>query len=339
MAATLKTSAALVCSIGCVRKNNEDNFYFMGDVLTLKNINEGAHIVQNFTKPTQMYAVLDGMGGQNSGERASCIAAELLEHQADKIMNGNPAKTLVEYAHGASKVIYEDGISQGLSKAGQGTTLAVLCLKDQAAHVANVGDSRVYVLRQGELRQVSQDHSLVGALYRTGQITELQARLHPKNNVIEQFIGMDPDKMPKKYVHYVNEPLFRGDRFMLCSDGLTDLVPEGQIRHFLANCATPDEAASKLVMAALELGGKDNTTCIILDYGAFKPRLPLPAQTAGMFPGVVEQVDAARSAAAKPAQKDKPSWFTTSLTKQAADKAEKSAPAPKKTEDTDTSLL
>jgi len=283
MAATLKTSAALVCSIGCVRKNNEDNFYFMGDVLTLKTINEGAHIVQTFTNPQQLYAVLDGMGGQNSGERASCIAAELLERQAEKIMSGNPAKTMAEYAHGASKMIYEDGVAQGITKAGQGTTLAMLCLKDQAAHVANVGDSRVYVLRQEELRQISEDHSQVGAMCRNGQITELQARIHPKNNVIDQFVGMDPAKMPKKYVHYVNEPLYRGDRFMLCSDGLTDLVPEAMIRDYLAGGATPDEAACKLVMAALELGGKDNTTCLVVDVvdeslAAPQPKLDPAAQ-------------------------------------------------------------
>ena len=121
------------------------------------------------------------------------------------------------------------------------------------------------MLRQEELRQLSEDHSQVGAMYRNGQITELQARIHPKNNVIDQFVGMDPARMPKKYVHYVNEPLYRGDRFMLCSDGLTDLVPEGMIKEQLSACATPDEAACKLVMAALELGGKDNTTCLVVD--------------------------------------------------------------------------
>lgn len=264
MAATLKTSAALVCSIGCVRKNNEDNFYFMGDVLTLKNINEGAHIVQTFTNPQQLYAVMDGMGGQNSGERASCIAAELMERDADKIIGGDPAKTMPEYAVGASKVIHDDSIAQGFTKAGEGTTLAMLCLKDKKAHVANVGDSRVYLLRQGELRQISEDHSQVGAMYRNGQISELQARIHPKNNVIDQYIGMDPAKMPKKYVHYASEPLYRGDRLMICSDGLTDLVPEGMIREYLMG-NTPDEAACKLVLAALELGGKDNTTCLVVD--------------------------------------------------------------------------
>lgn len=265
MAVTLKTSAALVCSIGCVRKNNEDNFYFLGETLNLDNINDGAHFVRNCNDSAQLYAVLDGMGGQNSGERASCIAAELLQKQAASIVAGDPALTMSNYAYSASRTIYDDGVQQGMTKAGQGTTMVMLCLKDHSAHVANVGDSRVYVLRQGELRQISQDHSQVGMMCRTGQITELQARIHPRNNVIDQYIGMNPAKMPAQYVYYVNEPLYRGDRFMLCSDGLTDLIPEARIREMLMQCATPDEAATKLVKLALELGGKDNTTCIVVD--------------------------------------------------------------------------
>lgn len=274
MSSKLKTSAALVCSIGCVRKNNEDNFYFMGDVLTLRNINEGAHIVQQYTDATQMYAVMDGMGGQNSGERASCIAAELAMKQAGHIIRGVPAKTMDEFARMACKVIYDDGVEQGLANANQGTTLAMLLLKDGKAHVGNVGDSRVYLLRQGELRQLSQDHSPVYAMFLSGQIDELQMRTHPKNNVIDQFLGMNPAKMPREYMYYTSEELCVGDRFMLCSDGLTDLVPLESIRKYLAECKTPDAAACKLVMDALEMGGKDNTTCLVVD--AVAPSLPAP---------------------------------------------------------------
>lgn len=282
MSAKLKTSAALVCSIGCVRKNNEDNFYFMGDVMTLSNINEGAHIVQQYTDATQLYAVMDGMGGQNSGERASCIAAELLMKRADRVMKAIPPTSMEEYACEASRIIYEDGVAQGMTKANQGTTLAMLLFKEGVAHVGNVGDSRVFLLREGKLHQLSKDHSPVYALYFSGQITELQMRTHPKNNIIDQYLGMNPAKMPMEYMYYASEELCAGDRFMLCSDGLTDLVPQEHIQLYLAEARTPDEAACKLVKTALERGGKDNTTCMVVDVvdDSLPAARPLSAQRA-----------------------------------------------------------
>lgn len=337
MASKQTVKAAVVCHKGCVRSNNEDNFFFNGNYMSLNNMNEGAVIEHSFNSKCQLYGVFDGMGGGDWGERASALAAQSIQSVYMSMKSGDVEKLLNDYALKTNARIVEDGRSHQVDT--QGTTMAVVLLRGDECHVANVGDSRVYLLRDHRIKQLSMDHSIVGDLVRQGLLTAEQARKSPKNNVITQYLGMPDGERPSQLMYYVKTALQPGDRLMLCSDGLCDLMSNAAIEEHLATIESPKSCARHLVMTALELGGKDNTTCIILDYGAFKPRLPLPAQTAGMFPGVVEQVDAARSAAAKPAQKDKPSWFTTSLTKQAADKAEKSTPAPKKTEDTDTSLL
>lgn len=335
MASKQTVRAAVVCHKGCVRSNNEDNFFFNGNYMSLNNMNDGAVIEHSFSSKCQLYGVFDGMGGGDWGERASALAAQSIQSVYLNMKNGDVEKLLNDYALKTNARIVEDGRAHQVDT--QGTTMAVALFRGSECHVANVGDSRVYLLRDHKLKQLSMDHSVVGDLVRQGILTSEQARKSSKNNVITQYLGMPDSERPAQLMYYTKTTLQPGDRLMLCSDGLCDLMSNAVIEEYLATNESTKTCARHLVMNALELGGKDNTTCIVVDFGEFKARLPQPPQTAGMFPGVVASADAPKAATASAAQEDKPAWFTASLNNQPVGKSAK--PAAKKTEDTDTSLL
>jgi protein phosphatase len=258
------TSAAVICHMGCVRDNNEDNFFFNGTYLPLGKMDKGDHLLANFAQRVQLFAVCDGMGGEDSGERASFLAASALRTVLPKIrLRKNIPEALYHYANHATRLVFRDSVKRRNQR--QGSTLAVLALWGYRAYIGNIGDSRVYILRKNQFRQISFDHTDVGRLYRMGRLTAEEARKHPKGNVILQYIGMDVHALPAEFISLYTLPVFRGDRFLLCSDGLSDLIPVGTIHSILEESATPDDAAIRLTTAALELGGKDNITSMVLD--------------------------------------------------------------------------
>lgn len=261
--AGLRTHSALVCSKGCVRGNNEDNFYFQGDYMHLREVDEGAHILQKYESNKQLYAIMDGMGGEAQGERAAYLAVKLLSQMAPDILAGKTADKIDQFARKATDAVYKDSLKA--NPGHQGTTMAMLALIGKTAYVANVGDSRVYLLRGGRLRMLSQDHTTVYKMRLAGALTSEQARKHPRGNVISQYIGMDPASLPKDYVYQNSISLCKDDRLMLCSDGASDLIPEDQMEDILSHEVTADAAACQIVETALMLGGKDNTTCIVVD--------------------------------------------------------------------------
>lgn len=255
--------AAVVCHKGCVRGNNEDNFFFNGDFMLLQEINEGAAIQHTFHDKCQMYGVFDGMGGGDWGERASTIAVQTLQRTYLSLGKGDPARLLSDFALKANARILEDGHAHQVTT--QGTTMAVLTLCGHRCYIANVGDSRVYRLRDGKLQQLSYDHSLVGDMMRAGLLTAEQARKHPDSNIITQYLGMPEANLPAQLVYHAQEDVRPGDRFMLCSDGLCDLLSADALTRTLTAVSDPLACATRLVADALEMGGKDNTTCIIVD--------------------------------------------------------------------------
>lgn len=261
--------SALICTKGCVRGNNEDNFYFLGDRMTLGEMDEGAHIVYTGSKGKQAYAIFDGMGGEENGEQAACISAETFAESEDAFFGEGGAKALSSFARRASARI--QAYAKKHQCAGQGSTFAGLVIRGNQALVANVGDSRVYLMRNRHLDMVSKDHSYVYRLYLAGQLTAEQARKHPKANVITHYLGMAEEKIGPDFVYTDQFKLYHQDRFMLCSDGLSDLLSNQQIQELLIENKTPDDAVKALVHKALELGGKDNTTCIVVDI--IDPRL------------------------------------------------------------------
>lgn len=226
--------------VGMVRSNNQDSPLFVPE--------------------SELYGVADGMGGHQGGEVASAMAVDLTtRHVGVRDMDA-----LVAAAVAANRAIFERAGSQP-ELHGMGTTLVAVQLVDgpDGDEIAwiNVGDSRVYLLRDGRLIQLSHDHSLVEDLVRDGQLTPDEAAVHPQRNILTRALGIDVDVA----VDAGSVQPFTGDRFLLCSDGLFNEVSEDQIASVLRRLVDPDEAAADLVRLANEGGGRDNITVVLVD--------------------------------------------------------------------------
>lgn len=212
---------------------------------------------------TAVFVVADGMGGHAGGEVASRIAVETMESE---LHGGGPHRVLdlVTAVQTANDRVWEQS-EQDPDLAGMGTTVVAIGVVDEGGEtrlaIVNVGDSRAYRLSAGELDQISDDHSLVGELYREGRISAAEARSHPQKNIVTRAVGID---------RYVDVDEFQvlprtGDRYLLCSDGLTDEVGEDDIARVLRDLDDPEEVARDLVRRANESGGRDNITIVVVD--------------------------------------------------------------------------
>jgi PPM family protein phosphatase len=224
------------------------------DVGRVRSSNQDQYLVT-----TELFAVADGMGGHAAGEVASLTAVEAL-----KASYHGGSEGLVSAAEQANRSIFER--AQGNPELhGMGTTLVAVALinedgEDRLA-VVNVGDSRVYLLRQGELEQLTTDHSLVQELVDDGQLTELEAAVHPQRHVLTRALGVDSEVK----VDLLQVLPMKGDRLLLCSDGLVRELTDTQVAGIMRRLADPTEASRELVAAALERGGNDNVTVVIVD--------------------------------------------------------------------------
>lgn len=224
--------------VGRVRKMNEDRFL----------VSDG------------LYAVADGVGGHQAGEVASETSVETL---ADAFSEPT-TDGLVAAIKDANEAVWRLA-QDNAEKRGMGTTITALALvqEDGEEHLAivNVGDSRAYLFQNGELVQVSEDHSLVEELVRKGQLTHEEAQVHPQRSIITRALGMEPEIE----VDYWQLVPYRGDRVLLCSDGLTNEVSDDRIASTLRQIRDPQEAARELVRQAKDHGGNDNITVVVVD--------------------------------------------------------------------------
>jgi protein phosphatase len=212
-----------------------------------------------------LFVVADGMGGHLAGEVASQMAVAHLDERLPAGQLGS-RDDLVAAINEANVEIYNASLHNA-DQAGMGTTITAIAVVDdpldgEVLAVANVGDSRGYVLRHGRLRQVTVDHSFVQELVAEGAITPTEARHHPRRNIVTRALGIEPYVRVDTWMM----PIIRGDRFLLCSDGLVDEVADDVIQAILA--AHPDDptiAAQALVDAANASGGRDNITAIVVD--------------------------------------------------------------------------
>jgi PPM family protein phosphatase len=203
-----------------------------------------------------LFAVADGMGGAQAGEVASRIAAGAFEH--GKVDDETPAEgQLEEIAQEANREIHKLA-QEDSSRAGMGTTLTAAMVRDDEVAFGHVGDSRAYLLRNGELKRLTKDHSLVEELRRQGRLTEEQAEEHPQRSIITRALGPEPSVN----VDTMTFPARDGDVFLLCSDGLTTMVSDDQIREILTGSRNLRGAVNKLVEAANRGGGRDNITAV-----------------------------------------------------------------------------
>lgn len=215
--------------VGRVRKGNEDSY----------------------TASEPLFAVADGMGGHQGGEVASSLALEVI---------GKGDGTLEELVREANDAVYRRA-AQDPGLAGMGTTLTVLLADGDVLRLAHVGDSRAYLLRDGNLRRLTKDHTVVERLVDEGRLTPQEAEIHPQRSILTRALGVDEALQVDQAAI---EPR-AGDRLLLCSDGLTGMVDEDRIAGILAENADPQAAADALVEAANEAGGQDNITAIVLD--------------------------------------------------------------------------
>ena len=250
------------------------------DVGRQRNANE-----DDFVVAPPFFAVADGMGGAKAGEVASAMATEGFEGESD---SGEPAEAqLARILREANRRIYDLAVSDE-SHRGMGTTLTAAKVTGDEISLAHVGDSRAYRLRDGELEQLTKDHSLVAELERSGQITAEAAEHHPQRSIITRALGPEPDVEVDTYTVTGRE----GDLFLLCSDGLTSMISDEEIGSILRSAASLDAAADALVRAANQSGGKDNITVVLFRVGPNGDGMPREDET------IAGQVSAAEVQAA-----------------------------------------
>lgn len=225
--------------VGYVRQHNEDSLIII----------------------PPLFAVADGMGGHEAGEVASEITVNTLAELVPSHLDAEGLTAAVE----AANYNVLKAPRQGIGRDGMGTTLTAAMLEGERLLIAQVGDSRAYLLHRGHLQQITRDHSLMTDLIEAGQITPEEARYHPNRSVITRAIGSDVHMRPDIYELNVDA----GDRVLLCSDGLSSMVSDHAIEAIMRHQPDPQRCADELVQAALENGGADNVTVIIADVAGF----------------------------------------------------------------------
>ena len=227
------------------------------DVGRVRQINEDRYLCD---ESGSLFAVADGVGGHQAGEVAAQTAVETLQETfTDPTIEG-----LSSAVQQASEAVWR--LAQTASeKRGMGTTLTALALVvqdgDEQLGLANVGDSRAYLLQHGQLEQVTEDHSLVEEMVREGKLTRQEAAVHPQRSIITRALGMEP----QIEVDVWQLIPYRGDRLLLCSDGLTNELSDERIAATLRQLADPTDAARDLVRQARAEGGGDNITVVVID--------------------------------------------------------------------------
>lgn len=208
-----------------------------------------------------LFAVADGMGGHEAGEIASEITVNTLAELAPSHLDAEGLTAAVE----AANYNVMKAPRQGIGRDGMGTTLTAAMLEGERLLIAQVGDSRAYLLHKGHLQQITRDHSFMADLIEAGQITPEEARVHPNRSVITRAIGSDIHMRPDIYELNVDA----GDRILLCSDGLSSMISNNAIESIMRRQSDAQHCADELVTAALENGGADNVTVVVADVPGF----------------------------------------------------------------------
>ncbi|MGN0555256.1 MAG: PP2C family protein-serine/threonine phosphatase [Candidatus Fimenecus sp.] len=255
---TNQIRAVAVSDVGKRRTNNEDNYFINGQTVgsAMQTSASAAPSAQN------VFAVFDGMGGEQAGELASQAAADVFCADALELLQSGfsyPAvNALVQKANHSICALARQ------KRARVGTTLALLAFREDNILIANVGDSRVYRLSDGILTQLSKDHTQAQFLVDSGVLPKEEAEKRPEKHKLTQHLGIFPEEMEiEPYV--VTVPAVQGERFLLCSDGLTDMLQDSEIQQILRENLPIETVCRRLVQTALDRGGKDNTTVVLCE--------------------------------------------------------------------------
>jgi PPM family protein phosphatase len=234
----LRVSA--LSDVGLVRKNNEDSFSICAP---------------------RLFMVADGMGGHEAGEVASKITVTAIYEYVLKYETEQRAEVLLRDAiQDANRQVYETAVARP-ECSGMGTTVSVVLLSDGLIHWAHVGDSRIYLFREGEHQLLTDDHSVVWQLLKQGGLTPREAEVHPQRNMLTRAVGTEA----QIEIDVGSTPFLSGDQLLLCTDGLTNLVSGEELAQVTKRMTDTDEAVKYLVNQAKERGGFDNITVILID--------------------------------------------------------------------------
>lgn len=233
------------------------------DIGNTRMENQDTYCASHLLNDRDFAVVCDGMGGAFGGAIASALACKTIEQRLNEVLCGAGDEEAVHSAvleaiELANRAVYDKSVGSVAAR-GMGTTVAAVAVAGEMAHIAHVGDSRVYRLRRGKLQQLTTDHSMVQELVENGSITPEEARNHPRKNLITRALGIEPSVEAS----YRVEPVVAGDVFLLCSDGLTSGVRDEEITDIL--CTTPFfNTAEALVRAALHAHVQDNITAVLM---------------------------------------------------------------------------
>lgn len=258
-----KINAAVGCNIGRHRENNEDNFYFRGKMLNPENRGLDQILTDKTDFPGSkeetwlFYGVFDGVGGGSYGELASAAAA----NTARKRIYEKGYFNFYDITPSLDKLFREMNLevvhtAQNLGASQMGSTMVSLFFYGGYVWVSNLGDSPGFLLRDGNLQKLTRDHT-DEAMMKANGITG-------RKPYLTQYLGVDPEQMRISPTITCHEPVI-GDRFLLCSDGLTDMIPPDQIQKIMNSVRKASNCANELIKAALDAGGRDNITVIICD--------------------------------------------------------------------------
>ncbi len=267
MAKLLRLDVAQLTDVGRRRDHNEDNMAYVIPKDEAVMTHKGALLI-----------VADGMGGHAAGEVASEIAVDTVSSAYYQDENGDVSSSLLRAIRRANAAIQQRA-AENMLRSGMGTTCVAAVLRGNTAYIANIGDSRAYLVRQANIRQLSQDHSWVAEQVRAGLLTEEQARTHAQRNVITRSLGTQLDVD----IDIFRETLEEGDRLLLCSDGLSGMVNDEELLRTI-NQFVPQESVYHLIERANDNGGTDNITAIVAqiqDLGIEPPNMRQPVLAGG----------------------------------------------------------
>lgn len=207
-----------------------------------------------------LFIVADGMGGHKAGDYASKMTVETIVEKAADSKETERSRILEEAIRSANRLVHARA-QESADLEGMGTTVVAATCDENSLCVANVGDSRLYVANSGQIRQITRDHSWVAEMVRRGGMGKEEARNHPDRNIITRAVGADEDVR----VDFFTVPLKEGDLILMCTDGLTNMLEDEEIRMILDGARDIVEKAEELVAAANERGGRDNISVILVD--------------------------------------------------------------------------
>lgn len=260
----MKIVSAVSSQVGNVRKNNEDNFYCNGFYLDESNRDDSIFYSSSSDENMQIYAVCDGMGGEAYGEVAAFIGVKTAENYHIRLKSekaNNFGQYLTECIREANDVICNEMAVRDCKR--MGTTIALLGISGAKAYIFNVGDSSIYRMRKNVFEKLSKDHTGTEQMIKLGLLTREEAKKHPDRHMLTQHLGINKEEMQIS-PHTVETDIAGGDIFFLCSDGVTDVLDEEDLKKILMRKKDEASLVNDMIIEAKQKGGRDNITAMVI---------------------------------------------------------------------------